>query len=389
MDTRENEKQCESKHKIEEDRAGQGLDVKERDYAYWLCHLPFLGGVSVRRLYNKCGSFEAIFNIEGKVFCGEGIMREADVKRYDAFKIELDPCRKELEKLEAGGIRFITYLDPDYPGRLLKIDNYPAGITLRGTLPDEGKPAVSIIGARNCTNYGIQMAEFMARELAKAGVEIISGLASGIDSAGHKGALAGGGKTYGILGCGIRICYPRENYALYRQMAGQGGIITEFMPDEQPIPRNFPMRNRIISGLSDAVLVMEAKKKSGSLITAGLALDQGKDVFALPGRVGDPLSEGCNQLIRDGAGILLSPEDVLEYFSIQTGKLLIVEEKNENGLAKKEKMVYSCLDLQPTCLEEVVKKSGLSVGECMSALIELELGGYIVQTSHQYYGKKR
>ena len=149
------------------------------------------------------------------------------------------------------------------------------------------------------------------------------------------------------------------------------------------------MRNRIISGLSDAILVIEAREKSGSLITANLGLEQGKEIFALPGRVTDPLSTGCNRLIAEGAGVLLSPETVLEYFKLQNGKILRVHEKNKNGLAKKEKMVYSCLDLQPKNLEEIVSCSGLSVSDCMSVLLELELKGSIIQTSHQYYGKKQ
>lgn len=226
----------------------------------------------------------------------------------------------------------------------------------------------------------------MAAELARAGVQIVSGLAYGIDGAGHAGALRAGGKTFGVLGCGIKICYPRENYGLYQKMAVQGGILSEFAPKEQPQPRNFPVRNRIISGLSDVILVIEARQKSGSLITAGLGLEQGKEIFALPGRVSDPLSEGCNRLIQEGAGILLTPDDVLEYFTLRNGKILRVHEKNKNGLAKKEKMVYSCLDLQPKGLEEIVTLSGLPVGECISVLLELELSGYIVETSHQYYG---
>ena len=171
-------------------------------------------------------------------------------------------------------------------------------------------------------------------------------------------------------------------------MCRQGGVLSEWMPWEQPQQKNFPIRNRIISGLSDVILVMEARQKSGSLITAGIGLEQGKEIFALPGRISDPLSEGCNRLIQEGAGVLLSPEDVLEYFTLRDGKILRVHEKNENGLAKKEKMVYSCLDLQPKGLEEIVILSGLSVSECIGTLLDLELGGYVVQTSHQYSGKR-
>ncbi|MEY8351867.1 DNA-processing protein DprA [Lachnospiraceae bacterium 54-53] len=361
---------------------------EEREYLYWLCHIPVLGAVRIKRLHDRMGSYKGIHNIEGKELADSGLIKQSEVSVFDGYKQKLNAYRKELDGLGNKGIRFVTPHDEEYPKRLLSIYGYPMGIFYRGKLPDDGRPAAAVIGARNCTNYGKQMASSMAGELSGAGVQIISGLAWGIDGAGHRGALEAGGDTYGVLGCGINICYPRENYGLYERLTQCGGILTEFMPDEPPRPCNFPMRNRIISGLSDVILVMEAREKSGSLITASLGLEQGKEIFALPGRVNDPLSVGCNRLIREGAGVLLSPDDVLEYFRLQNGKILRVHEKNKNGLAKKEKMVYSCLDLQPKNLEEIISLSGLSVSDCMSTLLELEIKGRIVQTSHQYYGKK-
>ncbi|MFT4007548.1 MAG: DNA-processing protein DprA [Lacrimispora sp.] len=361
---------------------------EEREYLYWLCHVPSLGAVKIKKLYDYMGSYKRIYNIERKELEAAGPLKQDEVSVLEGYKGRLDACRKELEKVETKGIRFITPWDEEYPRRFLDIYGYPMGIFCKGRLPEEERPAAAVVGARNCTNYGRQLASYMAGELSKAGVQIISGLASGIDGAAHQGALEAGGDTYGILGCGIDICYPRENYGLYEQLPVHGGILTEFMPGEAPKPCNFPMRNRIISGISDVILVMEAREKSGSLITANLGLEQGKEVFALPGRVTDPLSAGCNRLICDGAGVLLSPDVVLEYFQLQRGKMLRVNEKNQNGLAKKEKMVYSCLDLQPKNLEEIVSISGLSVSDCISALLELEISGHVLQTSHQYYGKK-
>ena len=361
---------------------------EEKEYLYWLCHVSVLGAVSIKKLHDYTGSYKRIYNIEGRELQRLGLLKQSDVSVFEESKSRRDIYRRELEKLWHQGIHFITPEESVYPKRLLEIYGYPMGIFFKGKLPDEERPSAAIIGARNCTNYGNQMAAYLARELSASGVQIISGLASGIDGAGHKGALEAGGDTYGILGCGINICYPRENYGLFEQMQKSGGVLTEFVPDEAPKPRNFPMRNRIISGLSDVILVIEAREKSGSLITANLGLEQGKEIFALPGRVTDPLSAGCNQLISDGAEVILSPDSVLEYFKLQNGKILRVHEKNKNGLAKKEKMVYSCLDLQPKNLEEIVSLSGLSVSECMSALLELEFNGLILQTSHQYYGKK-
>ena len=361
---------------------------KERLFLFWLCHLQWLGAVTLKRLQETFGSFEKVYNIEGKMLVEKGLVRQKRESEFEGWKAKLTECAHELESLKQEGIRFVTPMDEEYPKRLLNICGYPMGLFVRGELPGEDCPTAAIIGARDCTNYGIQAAERIAGELTRAGIEIVSGLAYGIDGAGHRGALRAGGRTFGVLGCGLHICYPRENYGLYSQMARQGGILSEYLPAEEPKPRNFPIRNRIISGLSDVILVIEARQKSGSLITANLGLEQGKEIFALPGRITDPLSEGCNRLIQEGAAVLLASEDVMEYFSLRNGKILKVHEKNENGLAKKEKMVYSCLDLQPKGLEAIVKLSGLSVSECMSALLELELGGYIVQTSHQYYGKR-
>lgn len=364
------------------------VNHKERECLYWLSHVPFLGAVRIKKMYQSMGSYQKIYNIGRNEFLRSGLLNEKELLLLEDSKKEIDSYSKELGELEQRGIRFIMSQDDDYPKRLLSIHGYPMGLFVKGRLPQEGKPAAAIIGARNCTNYGRQLAARLGRELSEAGVNIISGLAWGIDGAGHKGALEAGSETFGVMGCGIHTCYPKENYGLYRKMINQGGIITEFMPGEAPKPRNFPMRNRIISGLSDVILVIEARERSGSLITANLGLDQGKEIFALPGRVTDPLSVGCNKLISEGAGILLGAENVLEYFQLQSGKILRVHEKCEIGLAKEEKMVYSCLDLQPKNLEEIISRSGLSVAECMCALLELESKGYIVQTSHQYYGKK-
>ncbi len=361
---------------------------EEREYLYWLCHVGYLGAAKIKKLYDWEGSYKRIYNIEGTQLEAAGILNQKEAGLFDGYKKDLENCRKELEGLEKRGISFVTSHDKEYPRRLLEIHGYPRGIFVKGRLPEEERPSAAIIGARSCTNYGRQMAAHIAGELSRAGVQIISGLADGIDGAGHNGALEAGGYTCGVLGCGINICYPRENYGLYERMALQGGVLTEFMPKEAPKPFHFPMRNRIISGLSDVILVMEAREKSGSLITAGLGLEQGKDIFALPGRVTDPLSVGCNRLISEGAGVLLGADSVLEYFQLQNGKILRVHEKNENGLAKEEKMLYSCLDLQPKNLEKIIELSGLSVSDCMSALLELEWKGLVIQTSHQYYGKK-
>ena len=277
-------------------------------------------------------------------------------------------------------------MDEDYPNRLRELYDWPAGLYVKGELPRDEIPSVAVIGARDCTSYGMQVAGLLGRELGGAGIQIVSGLALGIDGAGHQGALDAGGKTFGILGSGVDVCYPKGHWRLYEQMQRQGGVISEFPLGMTPYASHFPMRNRLISGLSDVIIVVEAREKSGSLITVELGLEQGKEVYAVPGQITDALSSGCNQLIRQGAGILTSPEDILDYFQI--GKKLRLREKNENGLAKNEKMVYSCLDFHPKYIDRVVEESGLPLGEVMTLLLELETKGYIQQPVNHYYVKK-
>ncbi|MCC8024075.1 MAG: DNA-processing protein DprA [Clostridium sp.] len=359
---------------------------REKEFLYWLCRFSSFGAVPVRRIGETLGRYEDAYYIEGIELKKFGIVKREEVcRKYDLWKGQFQRMQEEYYGLTERGIRFITPLDQEYPDKLRNIYDYPMGLFVKGELPDDSRPSVAIIGARNCTGYGKRAAETMGRELAENGVQIISGLALGIDGAGHEGALKGQGKTFGVLGCGVNICYPRSNYKLYEQILTQGGVLSEYGPDQEPYASNFPVRNRIISGLSDVILVIEARRKSGSLITAELGLEQGREIFALPGRITDPLSEGCNQLIQNGAGILISPENVLEYMGIFYKNRMNLHEKDQKGLAKTEKMVYSCLDSEPRHLEQVAAATGMSVSSCMSALLELELGGFAVRTTGQYY----
>ena len=225
--------------------------------------------------------------------------------------------------------------------------------------------------------------------LGHAGVQVISGMARGIDGAGQRGALNGDGTTFAVLGCGVDVCYPRENIGLYMDIQKKGGIISEFPPGTEPLARNFPMRNRIISGLAEWILVIEAKEKSGSLITADMALEQGRDIYALPGMVTEPLSCGCNRLIRQGAGILLNEEDLLEELVIKgllKKKIAIISDtKNKIKLETKENLVYSKLDLYPRGLDDLQRETGLTPQEVMGICVSLQLKGCIQERSKNYY----
>lgn len=361
---------------------------RERRYLYWLCRAgEWIGAVKIRKLWEYAGSFEAVYDMKEQALSGAFFLNDSDRACLKSARADFNKKEEEYHSLRERGILFITPMEEEYPIRLRRIYDMPMGLFVRGRLPAENAPCAAIIGARSCSWYGREEAEYLGRELAAAGVQIVSGLAYGVDAAGHRGALRSGGDVFGILGNGVDICYPREHLDLYRAVAEHGGLISEYGLGEQPDRRHFPVRNRLISGLSDAVIVVEARKQSGSLITVNLALEQGKEVFAVPGRVIDPLSEGCNSLIRDGAQMLQTPGDVLDFFKLNSSKKLKVEKKSGNGLAKNPKMVYSCLDSQPKHVEEIIEKSGLTSGICMAALLELELDGYAVQTEYQYYRK--
>ncbi len=369
-------------HMTEENR------IQANPAIYWLNKIPFLGPVSINKMRCHAGGFSAIYNIEGTEWIRQGILKEKELATFNEAKKCYTKAVSEYHSLKDQGIKFITILDPSYPKRLLELPDSPVGLFVKGEPPKDSMPSIAIIGSRNATQYGLEVARCFGKELAREGIQIISGLAAGIDGAGHKGALEGGGSTYGILGCGINICYPKENFYLYDQIIEKGGLISEYRLGEPPRARNFPIRNRIISGLADAVFVVEAREKSGSLITVGIALEQGKEVFALPGRITDFGSRGCNQLIQSGAALVSSPGDLLEYFGMKFCKKLYLYEKSEKGLAKKEKMVYSCLDLQVKHLEDIVSQSGLPLSECMMILLDLELKGFIQCTGGSYYGRK-
>ena len=361
---------------------------KEKEYLFMLSHVTGLGTILIRRLGEFFGSYECAWKCKSQDLNKTHILNE---KRQDAFwewhKKE-DELRLEYEQLEQKKIRYVAHFEEEYPRRLIPYRDAPAGLFVKGKLPDEQAPSVAIVGARNCTEYGKQAAEYLAYELAAQEIRILSGLALGVDKAAHEGCLRAGGKTFAVMGCGVNICYPRENYRLYTEIEATGGIISEFIPGTSPVAMNFPMRNRIISGLADAVIIAEAREKSGSLITGDLALEQGKEVFALPGRINDPLSAGCNRLLQMGAAVCLGPKDVLDFFGLDTSVTLRENKNSENRLAKREKLVYSFIDSRPKSLEEIVTFCQIPVAEVLESLMTLELSGYIQSCGNQNYCRK-
>ena len=366
-------------------------EISEREMYFFLTHISFLGPVSIERIRERVSPLSDLFRIKKEClaeYCGISARRaSALAQALSSF----EDIVGRLPLLGTTGTRFISPEEEAFPEGLREIHAPPSGIFCRGHLPGEGihgnGPAVAVVGSRSCTSYGREAARYIVRELTRYGISIISGMAEGIDAFAHRAALEAGGETYGVLGCGVDICYPRENFSIYEELrrGKQGGLLSELPMGTRPLKGFFPMRNRLIAGLSNLVVVIEARERSGSLITADHALDQGKDIYVLPGRINDPLSRGCNRLIASGAGIINSVEDILNALQIEPGKPKAVLVKNLKALANPEKTVYSCLDLRPKYLEDILEETGLTGSEAMHALLNLEMSGLIRQISGQYY----
>lgn len=300
-------------------------------------------------------------------------------------KAKLDP-RKEADKLLSRGISFVCYNDPDYPENLSAIYDPPPVIFYKGLLKPTDKLSVAVVGTRKPSSYGLVVAEKLAKDLAALGVTIISGMARGIDAAAHRGALDGGGRTIAVLGCGPDVAYPRENKKLMDAIINKGAVISEFPPGTQPEAWRFPVRNRIISGLSQATLVVEAAERSGALITADFALEQGRDVMAVPGNIVNPLSRGPHRLIKQGARLIEGAGDVLDELGME--KLFPAQTSDTGGkmkLSQEEETLYRLLTLDPVSLDELIIRSGLLPQKVMAALMYLEIKGLTRQFPGKFY----
>lgn len=358
--------------------------MTEQEFWYWLCNIEGVGNKRIEYLIEQFLLPEYVFQAGKKeLLMVKGITEKAATSIINSRN--LDKIQENYAKLAEKGIYFLNQTQIEYPKRLKHIYNPPYGLYYRGNMPEEEKLTIAIVGARNCTNYGKEVANYFGRELSRKGVQIISGLARGIDSFAHRGAIEAEKGTFGVLGCGIDICYPAEQIELYMEMQKQGGILSEYGIGVIAKPGYFPMRNRIISGLSDGILLVEAKEKSGSLITVELGLEQGKNIFVIPGRIEDSCSKGCNRLIRMGGELVESPEDILENYQIKiTTKCKDLKKKN-NLLEKKEKIVYACVSLMPKHINEIIGETRLQMTEVIEVLITLEQKGYIKQVVKNYY----
>lgn len=374
------------------------MEISEKDYAYWLFNVPEIGNASVDKLLCSGLSCREVYQLSPNELSKILPRKKAESIERSRYSWNFE---EENKKLKEKGVRFVSRIDPEFPEKLKDIPNAPFAIYVKGQLPDPDKPSVSIVGARMCSEYGRYMARQFGRGLALAGVQVISGMARGIDGIAQGAALEAGGKSFGVFGCGVDICYPPENKVIYDALLKNGGAISEFPPGTEPIANFFPMRNRIISALSDVLLVVEARQKSGTQITVDTALEQGREVLAVPGRVTDRLSDGCNYLISQGAGVAISVEDVLDrLYSVHGENRADISREsvpepvfdNEMEVNKEltlEEKILEIVDVIPVSTsyiaEELLKRGeNLSVPALMTVLMDMTCCGKIAQNGAYY-----
>ncbi len=371
-------------------RAGLFLSVGTgMDEFYWigLKSVPGVGSVLFRRLLERFDAPEKALAASRSAFSGIKGVTAAVVEEICGGawrRFAEDECRR----LETSGARLVTFTSRDYPKALFQIPDPPPFIYAKGPL-SLGNAAIAIVGSRRATSYGLMTTGKLSGELASRGVCVVSGLARGVDTAAHRGALQAGGKTIGVLGCGIDKIYPPENRALFEEMSQKGCLISEYPLGTMPLAENFPRRNRIISGLCCGVLVVEAAENSGSLITAQYALEHGREVFAVPGNISFATSRGCNRLIKQGAKLVDCIEDILEELP---GRERLLEDaplfqtpSRGFELSPKEASVYELLIRSPLHIDDIITQTELTAGEVSSMLLHLELKGAVTPLPGAHY----
>ncbi|MBM4311887.1 MAG: DNA-protecting protein DprA [Deltaproteobacteria bacterium] len=346
---------------------------------------PGIGNVACKNLLETFGSPMRIMAATREELAAVAGMspRLADALKSSLANHEVD---RALDRLTGTDIHICTYNAPDYPGSLKNIYDPPPHLYVRGRLQHSDCSAVAVVGSRNASDYGLRAAADISRELAVAGLTIVSGMAAGIDSAAHRGALSAGGRTIAVLGCGADVCYPAENRRLYEAIAQKGAIVSEYAPGTGPDAYHFPARNRIISGMARAIVVVEASPKSGSLITARLALEQGRDVFAVPGSIYSFKARGAHQLIRSGAALVESGQDIIEALGMaHAARAAEPESPAPEALAPEARRVYDLLEPGPAHIDRLICETSLPSSAISAALLELELGGFIRQLPGKHF----
>jgi len=355
------------------------------DFYYWfaLRSVPFVGNVTYRRLLERFGSPARVLAApldELASVKGVGQAAAISITTHDYRRA----AEAEVEAFSRSGASLVTLLDSNYPPLLKEIPDPPPYLYFKGTLPEAGT-TIAVVGSHLASDYGIAITTRFARELAEKGVTIVSGLAQGVDAAAHRGALQVSGRTIGVLGCGIDQVYPPINRQLFREMAEHGAIVSEFPVGTGPEATNFPRRNRIISGLSRGVLVVEAAERSGSLITASFALEQGREVFAVPGNITHRASRGTNSLIKQGAKLVESVSDILGELPPESVNLPQWARQQGFNLSPDEEKLCGLLADGPLHIDDLSVRSELTVSVVSAMLLRLELQGAIQQLSGKMF----
>ena len=355
------------------------------DYFFWfaLKAVPHVGNVTFRKLLERFESPENVFRASATELASVKGIHPGTVSSIKSRQHYV-AAEKECGETVRAGARIVTFLSPEYPKTLLEVPDHPPFLYVKGTLRNENL-SIAIVGSRRASAYGMATAEKLARDLSTAGITVVSGMARGVDTAAHRGALRGEGSSIGVLGCGIDIPYPRENLRLFAEIGKNGALISEFPMGTGPRAENFPRRNRIISGVSRGVLVVEAAENSGSLITAHCALEQGREVFAVPGNINCGNSRGSNRLIKQGAKLVENVEDILEELPPRERKGTLVSSTARTALTPQEAQMYSLLTANPLHIDDIIAKTALTVGEVSAILLRLELGGMIMQLPGKYF----
>ncbi len=349
--------------------------------------LEDIGSVTLRKLVQEFGDFRGIVNAGSPELAGLSWLPKKFRSGFERDRM-LKAADEELAKAKKFGAQVITYFDERYPERLKTIDAAPIVLYVKGQIPTKtDQRYLSVVGSRAASRYGLKMARDIARGVAAQGVVIVSGLATGIDGAAHEGALEAGGITIGILGGGLNRMYPKEHRVLADRMADKGAVVSEFPMDMEAKAEFFPMRNRIISGLSEALLVVEAREKSGALITVGFALAQGRDVYAVPGNADSSKSLGTNRLIREGARMVTGPADVLEEMGIAAATEVKSEKQTTIELNESERRILSLLDEEECPMDDLIEKSQTPARLVIQTLSSLEFKGCVRQLPGKHFQK--
>lgn len=360
----------------------------EENFIMWLARIEGISLKKKEELLAYFGSAKEIFY--SNKFELEHFARKTKININNILEKQNDSILNDyLNELYKKNIRFISKDNYEYPSLLKEISDAPLGLFVIGSIPDEEFKKVSVIGSRKCTQYGASNSYKFSKELAEKDVVIVSGMALGIDSMAHKGAIDGGGKTIAVLGCGVDVVYPQSNVSLRNSIIENGCIISEFPPKTPPLPIHFPIRNRIISGLSSSVIVVEAGKRSGTLITVNQALEQGRDVFGIPGNITSSLSKGVNDLLKTGAYPLTEVNDILLNLGMNESNNNSPASNNLNNLYETllpdEKIICDCISVEPISIDEIVVKTNLKIQIVQYNLTMLELKGIVQKLAGQKY----